>query len=133
MNGIEAGLFSALVADTALIAELGGETAVYNRHAPQGQALPYVVFFHAGGGHENQNPSDLQSHVYMVKGVAGESKKAGTIDALIVDCLNGSTLTVSGYTNIYMRCEDEVQATEVTGTGDVVYHCGHYVRVRIDD
>jgi len=133
MNVIEAGLYSKLAADTALIAELSGETAIYNRHAPQGVSRPYVVFFHAGGGHENLNPSDLQNHVYMVTGVADESKKAGTVDSLIVSCLHGATLTVSGYTNIYMRCEDEVQVTEPTPTGDVIYHCGHYVRVRIDD
>lgn len=132
MNVIEAGLYSKLIADTALVAELGG-SAVYNRHAPQDASRPYVVFFHSGGGHEQMSPSDLQNHVYMVKAVADESKKAGTVDALCVACLNGATLAVSGYTNIWMGCEDEVQVTEITPTGDVIYHCGHYVRVRIDD
>jgi len=132
MNAIETGLYSALSGDTALTGELGS-TAIYNRHAPQGTDRPYVIFFHAGGGHENINPSDLQNHLYMVKAVADGSKQAGTIDDLVIDVLHQGTLTVSGYTNIYMARENEVQVTEVARDGKPIYHCGGYYRVRIDD
>lgn len=133
MNKIEAGLFSALSSDTAIIGELGGDTAIYNPHAPQTTNRPYIVFSHAGGGHDNQNPSDIQSHVYMVKAVADESKKAGTIHELILSVLHKQTLTVAGYTNFYTVSEDEIQLTEVTRQGDVVYHRGSHFRIRIDD
>ena len=133
MNVIEAGLYTKLGADTALISELGGETAVYNRHAPQGVSRPYVVFFHAGGGHENLNPSDLQNHVYLVKGVSDGSKEAGTIDGLCKAALHKQTITVSGYTNFYTARENEVQTTEITREGVAVYHTGAYYRIRIDD
>ena len=132
MNAIELGLYTALTAGTALISELGA-TAIYSRNAPQGTARPYIVFMHTGGGHENQNPSDLQNHVYLVKGVADASKQAGTIDELVIDILHGGTLTVAGYTNIWMRREQEVQMTEPLRDGKVVYHCGGYYRIRIDD
>lgn len=132
MNEIEAGLYTALSGDTALLSELGGDTAIYNRHAPQGVSRPYVVFFHAGGGKENITPSDLRNHVYMVKAVADESKKAGTINGLVLDALHDATLTVSGFTNFYTAAEDEVQMTEVTREGDVIYHDGHYYRIRVD-
>lgn len=133
MNKIEAGLYSKLSADAAIISELGGDTAIFNRHAPQMRARPYIVFSHAGGGHDNQNPSDIQSHVYMVKTVADESKKAGTIHELILSALHKQSLTVAGYTTFYMHSEDEVQLTEVTRQGDVVYHLGSHYRIRIDD
>jgi len=135
MNVIEAGLYTALAADTALIAELGS-TAIYSRHAPQGAAMPFVIFNHAGGGHENLTPSDTQSHVYLVKAVASEAqgaKKAGTIDALIIGALHKQALTVTGYTNFYMAAEEEVQLTETSGEGGFIYHTGHYYRIRIDD
>ena len=132
MNIIEAGLYSALAADTALVAELGA-TAIYNRHAPQGTSMPLVIFNHAGGGHENINPSGLQNHVYLVKAVASGSKAAGTLDALVLSALHGKALTVSGYTNFYMAAEQEVQLTETARDGTFIYHTGHTYRIRIDD
>ena len=132
MNEIEAGLYTILSGDTALVSELGG-TAVYNRHAPQGVARPYVLYMHAGGGYENINPSDLQNHLDLVKAVAGGSEQAGTIHELVISALRGQTLTVSGYSNFWMAGENEVQMTETIRSGDVVYHTGSYVRIRIDD
>ena len=131
MNVIETGLYTALTGGTALISELGA-TAIYHRHTPQGTARPYVVYTHSGGGHENINPSDLQNHLYLVKAVADGSKEAGTIDDLVIDLLHGGTLTVAGYTNIWMAREQEVQMTETLRDGKVAYHCGGYYRIRID-
>jgi len=131
VNGIETGLYSALLGDTAIYAELGG-SEVYNRAAPQGTARPHIVFFHAGGGHENINPSDMQNHVYMVKTVADTAKKAGDIDELIIDCLHNGELTVTGYTNFWMAREEEVQITETGPDGRLIFHTGGYYRVRID-
>ena len=132
MNAIETGLYTALTGGTALIAELGA-TAIYSRLAPQGTARPYIVFNHTGGGHENQTPSDLQNHLYLIKAVADGSKQAGTLDDLVIDLLHGGTLAVAGYTNIWMRREQEVQMTEPLRDGKVVYHTGGQYRIRIDD
>ena len=135
MNAIETGLYNALAGDTALIAELGS-TAIYSRHAPQGAALPFVVFNHAGGGKENLTPSDMQNHVYLVKAVASQAqgaKKAGTLAGLVLSALHNTTLTVSGYTNFYTAAEEEVQLTETARDGTMIYHTGNYYRIRIDD
>ena len=132
MNAIEAGLYTLLCADTALAAEIG-DSAVYNRLAPPGTARPYVVFQHSGGGPLNVNPSDLRDHVYVVKGVADESKQAGTVAGLVLACLhNTSALSVSGYTVVDVQAETEVQVTEISQTGAPIYHCGHLYRVRLD-
>ncbi len=131
MNAIETALYGKLSAATALTTALGG-SFIYNRHAPQGQGLPYIVFVHAGGGHENINPSNLQDHVYLIKAVAAASQQAGTLDGLVSAALHGTTLTVSGYTNFWTAREEEVQLTEQGAGGTFVYHCGAYYRIRID-
>lgn len=131
MNAIETGIYSALSGDTAIYAALGA-TAVYNRAAPQGTARPYIVFFHAGGGHENINPSDMQNHLYMVKAVADTPMAAGTIDGLITSALHKQTLTVEGYTNFWTAREQEVQITETAANGTIIDHTGAYYRIRID-
>lgn len=132
MNTLETGLYNALVGDAALVAELGG-SFVYNQHAPQGQARPYVIFSHAGGGPENLTPSDLRNHVYLVKAIAEGLKQAGDVDELVIDVLHGSELTVSGYTNFWMAREEEVQLAETARDGTTIYHRGGYYRIRIDD
>ena len=131
MNEIEAGLYAALSGDTALVSELGS-TAVYNRLAPQGQGRPYIVFGPAAGGKQNLNPSDLRSYVYPVKSVADGSKQAGTLANLVLACLHGTALTVSGFTNIYTACETEIQFTELGPDGRPIFHDGWDVRIRID-
>ena len=132
MNAIEAGVYTVLAGANALTEALGG-SYIYNSVAPQGQAMPYVIFSHQGGGHEAINPSGLQNHVYLVKAVDDEPKSAGTIQDHIVTALNGVALTVSDYTAFYCRAEVEVQYTEVAQDGTVIYHRGHIYRIRIDD
>ena len=131
MNALETGLYSALTGDATLTTKLGG-SYVYNMHAPAGQARPYVIFQHSGGGHENINPSDLQNHVYLIKGVADAVKTAGEIDDLIKAVLHKGTLTVASYTNFHTQREEEVRLTEMPDDGQPIYHAGAYYRVRLD-
>lgn len=132
MNAIETGLYTALNV-SAITTKLGG-SYIYDPVAPPGQARPYIIFTHAGGGHENINPSDLQNHVYLVKGVADTKKLAGEVHDLILAALHKQTLTVAAgaYTNFWMAAEEEVRMVEVLDDGTTVFHCGSYYRVRID-
>ena len=132
MNALETGLFNALTGNVPLITALGS-AAVYNQHAPQTTARPYVVFNHTGGGHENVTPSDTQNHLYLVKVVADGLKQAGTIDDLVTTALHQATLTVAGYTNFYTARETEIGFTETLADGSAVYHRGAMYRIRIDD
>jgi Protein of unknown function (DUF3168) len=134
MNAIETSLYSKLTGTAALTTALGG-AYIYNRVAPQGQAPPYVVFNHSGGGHENITKSDMQNHVYMVKVVTSGpqgSKLAGTINDLVIAALHNSTLTITGYTNFWTALEEEVQFTETAPDGTYIFHTGGYYRIRID-
>lgn len=133
MNAIETGLYTALNVD-AITTKLTG-SYIYDPVAPPGQSRPYIIFTHTGGGHENINPSDLQNHVYLVKGVADGKKEAGEIHDLILAALHKQTLTVAAgaYTNFWTAAEEEVRMVEVLDDGRMVYHCGAYYRIRIDD
>ena len=132
MNPIEAGLAAKLDAYGALTALLSSTTAIWNGAAPPGTALPYVVFFYTGGGLENINPSELHNLLYLVKAIADDATEAGVLQGHIRGALHNTTLTVSGYTNFYTACEDEVQLTEVSREGTLLFHRGYYVRIRID-
>lgn len=130
MNAIETGLYAALNV-SAITTKLGG-SYIYDPVAPPGQSRPYIIFTHTGGGHENINPSDLENHVYLVKGVASGKKVAGEIHDLILAALHNQTVIVSGYTNFWTAAEEEVRMVEVLDDGTTVFHCGAYYRVRID-
>ena len=52
ITGDDMSALARLAAGTALMTELGG-TRVYEALAPQGQVCPYVIYFRAGGGDDN--------------------------------------------------------------------------------
>ena len=132
MNQVEAGLRAKLDAYSALTALLSSATAIWNQAAPPVTALPYVVFSWAGGGLENINPSEIHNVLYLVKAIADDATEAGVLQGHIKGALHKTTLTVSGFTNFYTACEDEVQLTETTREGTLLFHRGYYVRIRID-
>lgn len=133
MNATEAGIYSKLTGDSTLTGALSSATAIYNTIAPQATALPYVVFFWTGGGLENINPSELHNVVYVIKAIADDATEAGVLQGYIKDAVHLQTLTVSGYTNVVTFCEDEIQFTETTREGTILYHRGYMVRIRIDN
>ena len=133
MIEIRAGLYAKLIGDTALISELSGDTAVYYGVAPQGKALPYVIFFNAGGGPENTYPSNLTSEVYVVKAGADSLGGALSVDNACKSAIHKQTLTVTGYTNIWTRRENDVSLTEVSDDGTIIRHEGGYYRIRVDN
>lgn len=133
MNATEIGLYNKLSGYSALTTALGSATDIYNAVAPEGTALPYVVFGWAGGGLENINPSELHNLVYMVQALADDTSEASTLQGHIKGALHLQTLTVSGYTNIYTACEGEINYVEQTREGATIHHRGYYVRIRIDN
>jgi len=132
MKAVDAGLYSKLTGDTALVALLSSGTPIFQLEAPPNTTMPYVIFFHAGGGPDSITPSDLRSMVYAVKGVATTLNAAANIDARIDALLHNNSITVSGYTNIWLARETEVQLVEGAPDGNPIYHYGAYYRIRID-
>lgn len=130
MNALETAIYSALSGDSSLTTKLGG-SYIYNQVAPQGQDPPYVIFAKAGGGDENITPHRMRNYAYLVKGVSAGKKEAGEVDDLCDAVLEGTTLTVTGWTNFYCYREDDVSYTEVMRDGTVRYHSGAYYRIRV--
>ena len=66
MKELRDAIYSQLSGGTALTSALGG-TAIYHLHAPEGAALPYVVFGWQGGGDLNIDPNETNESVQFVR------------------------------------------------------------------
>lgn len=128
---LETGLYSKLSTDNDLIEELGG-TAIYNKQAPQSPGSAYVVFGWQGGGDENESPRRLRNVLYQIKGIARRQSTAASIDSKLDAALHLQTLTVSGFSNIWMAREGDINYVEQDSGGVTWYHVGGMYRILID-
>jgi hypothetical protein len=68
---VEPGLYSALTTGAGtVVANLVGGTAaprIYDTQAPQGVAMPFVIFQYLGGGEENISPNRHFEVTYRVE------------------------------------------------------------------
>lgn len=128
---LETALYNALVAGTALITELGG-TFIYNKQAPQPPNDDYVVFSQQAGGDVNDTPIRERNILYTVMGIALTQEKAGAIDTDIDTILHLAELTISGWSNLWLARETDVNISQID-SGDVThYHVGGIYRVVMD-
>ena len=129
MKELRDAIYSQLSGGTALIAALGG-TAIYHLHAPEGAALPYVVFGWQGGGDLNIDPNETNESVQFVRVYAATDAQAGTIDGLIRARLHRQAITVTGYNTVYCWREGDYETVETTA-GSAIYTQGGFYRIRI--
>ena len=80
ISALNASIYSKLSGGTALVSALGG-TCIYHGIAPEGAALPYVVWSYVAGGHENMTPNESVNPVVYVRAYATTAKQAATLDA----------------------------------------------------
>lgn len=130
LNALNAALNTRLTGGTALIAALGG-TAVYHAYAPEGQALPFVVWSHSGGGHENMTPNESVNLVVYIRAYAASAKEAGALDGMVATLMS-SPLTVTGWNNFWLAREESIVMPEKEASGETTWACGAYYRVRLD-
>ena len=137
MRAVDTALNSLLAADVAGTATgtLGqlGATGVYRAVASQGSVEPYIVFNQqAGTDGYTFSSRDTRSLLYQVKAVGKGSsalvpaQMAERIDALLTD----QPLTLTGWTNIRLRRESDVEYVEVAN-GQQYHHLGGLYRVDI--
>jgi hypothetical protein len=132
-NVLNTAIYSKLSA-TALTSLLAGGTAspsVYFEQAPDNSPLPYVVFLYPSELDENLTPHRMKDIVLRVYGVAAAPAQAGTIDAAIDGLLHGATLTVTGWTNIWLRRENGYQLISTSESGIRYYTSGADYRVEL--
>ena len=115
MNELNAALYSRLSGGTALTGLLGG-TAIYHAQAPD----------------ENQTANRTKNALVYVRAYANKAATAGSIDAAADALLHDSPLTVTGYTNFWIRRDGDVELIENTPNGAKIYSSGATYRVRLD-
>ena len=129
MNATDTAIYSRLQGGTALTSLLSGTTAVYHLMAPEGATLPYVVWSIQGGGDTNLTRHRVKNIIYFVRAYSGVSQaQAGSIDAQIDAALHLTPLSVSGWTDLWLAREQDLELVEVQPTGRNVYMAGGLYR-----
>jgi hypothetical protein len=134
-NALNSALYSKLSGGTALTALVGTipngtAPAIFSLNAPKDQPLPYVVYSWQGGGLTPDH--DIVSGVEWVRAYGTSAAQAGSIYAQLDALLNGGSLSVSGYTNIGLRREDEIERVDELPNTEPVYTCGAIYRIILD-
>ena len=125
-------IYTKLAAGTALTGALGG-TAIYADLAPDGTALPYVVFSHTAGGPDNITPRDMRSDLWFVRAYASSRATANLLDGHISDLLHKGSLSVTGWTTFWLVREMGFSLVETPPNGTRIYMAGADYRVRISE
>ena len=118
-----------------MIALLGG-TAIYNPLAPRGTAVTYplVIFSKSSGIEDNSSPRRTRTLVYQVTALSAKGKKeAQDIDNAIDALLHDTTLSVSGWSDYWVRRESDISYVEQIPGGRVLWHEGAMYRVLLQD
>lgn len=129
-NALNAAIYSKLSGGTALTTLLGG-TAVYFAVAPEGAALPYVVWSYQGGGDENLTSNRMKNLLVYIRCYASTHALAGSVDVQADALLHKSTLSVTGWHNIQFMREDDIFTVEQPPDNAPVYSAGGFYRVRL--
>lgn len=127
IEATEAALFSLLNVSSVTTLATGG---VWPNIAAQGTAPPYVIIQWQGGGDENDHSTDSTNLIYTVKALASTALLAAQIMAACDALLHKQTLTVTGWTNFWLRRETWVSYAEVDPVGKATYHRGAMYRIR---
>jgi len=130
INALNTAVYSKLSAGTALTGALGG-TCIYHGVAPEGKALPYVIWSYVAGGHENMTPNESVNAVLYIRAYAVDAKTAAKLDGYVADLLE-TTLSVTGWNNYWLAREESIVLPEIDDTGKSTWSCGAYYRVRLD-
>jgi hypothetical protein len=120
---------------TALGTLLYGGTAtpsVFHGQAPDGTALPYVVFLYPSETDDNTTSRRMKDIVIRVYGVASNDAQAGSIDKQIDTMLHRVALGSSGgWTNIRLQRENGYQLITTDEAGKKYYTSGADYRAEI--
>jgi hypothetical protein len=134
MNAVNTSIYSRLQGTTAITSLLAGTTAIYYQQAKDAQDYPYIVWSIQGGGDENQTKNRTKNIVYYVRVYSGVSAaQAGSIDAQVDTALHLNPLNVSGWTNIWLAREQDIELVETEASGRKIYTSGGLYRLILDD
>src|SRR5688572_9988218 len=134
MNELSTALYTRLAGSSGLTSLLAaGSLSIHHMQAEEKETYPYLLFSTQGGGDVNDTPNRLKNLIVYVRGYSQVSAaQAGSIDAQADAALHLVPLTVSGWTNIWLARETDLELPETTPTGQKVYMSGGFYRVMLD-
>ena len=134
MNAVEAAIYTTLSAGTALTSLLAaGSASLHHLEAPEGTEYPYVVWSHQGGGDENLSPHRTKNIIRFIRAYSETSAaEAGTIDAAIDTLLHMTPLTISGWADLWLARETDVELVEDEPSGRQIFMQGGMYRLLIE-
>jgi hypothetical protein len=134
MNELDSALYLRLQG-TAITSLLSGTTEIYKLQAKEKAVLPYIVWNIQGGGDTNDTQNRVKNLVVFIRAYAqgaNGAAVAGTIDARIDTALHNVALTVSGWTDILLMRETELETVENEPSGNKVFMSGGMYRIILD-
>jgi hypothetical protein len=133
MNELDAAIYTRLQG-TAITSQLAGTTSLYHIQAPENATLPYIVWNIQGGGDENLTQNRTKNLVMFIRAYsANTAAQAGSIDDQVDAALtNSNVLTVSGWTNIWLAREQDVETVQLEPSGKQIFMAGGLYRVWLD-
>ena len=132
MNALNTAIYTKLQG-TAITALLSGTSSIYNIQAPENSTLPYIVWNIQGGGDENLDANRTKNLVLFIRAYSASSAAtAGSIDAQIDAALHLVPLTVSGWDNIWIAREQDLETVQNEPSGKRIWMAGGLYRVRLD-
>lgn len=131
MNLVDDAIYDALAANSDLVALVSDR--IYFGIAPEGTALPYVVFQLIDAETVTETPIDDWNGLYLVKCWSETSTaQAETMAGYVETALHKSTLTVTGWTNYWTAVGKNMRSLELeTASGRLEWVAGRYVRIRL--
>ncbi|HRS74554.1 MAG TPA: DUF3168 domain-containing protein [Anaerolineaceae bacterium] len=123
--------------NTAIYTAIGGTltsagTAVFYLAAPDGQALPYIVWDYTADIDENMDRNRTRNSLVFIRAYASTAGAAGTIDGQVDALLHMKALTITGWSNFWTARENSFSSVETDQSGRKVFMAGAEYRIRND-
>ena len=134
MNALDAGIYSRL--NTSAITDLlaAGSASLFHLQAKENTSYPYLVWSIQGGGDVNLEPHRVKNLLVFIRAYSVNSAaQAGSIDAQIDIALHLQPLTVSGWTNLWLAREQDLETVENEPNSRQVWMAGGFYRMVLED
>ena len=133
MNVLDQSIYSRL--NTSAVTNLlaAGSASLFHIQAAENASYDYVVWNIQGGGDENLSPHRTKNllvfiRAYSVSGAA----QAGSIDAQIDTALHLVPLTVTGWSDLWLARETDIELVETEESGRPIFTAGGIYRLLLE-
>jgi hypothetical protein len=132
-NALGAAVYSKLSGGTALTALLSGGTAsIYNVEPPFEADYDYVVFNVQTGAEQNDTQHRVKDITLQVRGYSTALNRAGSIDAACDALLHAGTLSISGWSMLWLVRGQDVELIEYDESDRPIYTRGGLYDLKIE-